>query len=639
MLKKTLIGVLSVAFLSALLIAGINFNMTKAVDYSSSGTPVGGIIWENTTWTLENSPYIITDTVQIPEGVMLTIEPGVTVISTGVRDMFLLQGRIEAHGTNSNKIVFDGGGNSNFFYAYGSAETPAYVILSYCKIKNGRSLVPTNGYDRLNLTHSEIIDVREPSSPHAPAFVKYNLFKDWCSFVVGTSGGSDKIYIMNNLFLGRSSFSDEYYTVKGIGYGLVVKYNTFLKNNQVLQVYPDAKSVEIDATENYWGTNDTDAIDSMIYDKKDDIRCAGFIEYLPILTEPHPDTPTLPLTVNFTYSPSVVYAYGAVTFNATASFGPYSSIANYTWDFGDGNITTTLSPAVKHTYTIPDSYNVTLTVTDEFRFQNSIVTSITVLEDDVPPMIGIASRIPEGDVEPSQEVRILVNVTDFESGVKNLTLSCLNIDKPVSNFTTVKDLNVTLCLHRTTYYYKDPVSGDVTITYPNGTAFRGEFILYIRHITEGMSTTAWIAIDGFTKFYLSPPVFQFGPGNYTIGISSLSTADGYIIESSWQVFPSVQVEAKDDSMIWIDLLMTFNSTTGLYEATIPGQPADTLVRYEITAYDNAGNHKVEDNSGQYYVYTVIPEFTSTIILPLFTLTTLIATVLLKKKRKTKLQLP
>jgi parallel beta-helix repeat protein len=37
--------------------------------------------------------------------------------------------------------------------------------------------------------------------------------------------------------------------------------------------------------------------------------------------------------------------------------------------------------------------------------------------------------------------------------------------------------------------------------------------------------------------------------------------------------------------------------------------------------------------------TIIPEFPSTIILPLFTLTTLIATILLKKKRKTKPQLP
>jgi len=119
------------------------------------------------------------------------------------------------------------------------------------------------------------------------------------------------------------------------------------------------------------------------------------------------------------------------------------------------------------------------------------------------------------------------------------------LNKPVSNFTTVNDLNITLALHRTTYYYKDPVSGNVTITYLNGTAFRGAFILYILHLTkEAMSTTAGIAIDGFTEFYLSPPVFQFGPGNYAIGISSLSTADGYIIESRWRVFPSVQVEVK-----------------------------------------------------------------------------------------------
>jgi len=119
------------------------------------------------------------------------------------------------------------------------------------------------------------------------------------------------------------------------------------------------------------------------------------------------------------------------------------------------------------------------------------------------------------------------------------------LNGPASNFTNIQDLQITFTTSRTTYYYKDPVSGNVTITYLNGTAFRGAFILYIRHITdEVMSTTAEIAIDGFTKFYLSPPVFRFGPGNYTIGISSLSTADGYIIESRWRVFPSVQVEAK-----------------------------------------------------------------------------------------------
>ena len=134
---------------------------------------------------------------------------------------------------------------------------------------------------------------------------------------------------------------------------------------------------------------------------------------------------------------------------------------------------------------------------------------------------------------------------ELSQGYADLLFHYNLLNKPASNFTTIKDLNITLILHHTTYYYQDPVSGNVTITYLNGTMFEGSFILYIRHLTkETMSTTASILISGFTEFYLSPPVFRFGPGNYTIGISSLSTTDGYIIESRWQVFPSVQVEAK-----------------------------------------------------------------------------------------------
>jgi len=135
--------------------------------------------------------------------------------------------------------------------------------------------------------------------------------------------------------------------------------------------------------------------------------------------------------------------------------------------------------------------------------------------------------------------------TDLLREYEDLLFHYNLLNKPTSSFTTVKDLNITLTIDRTTYYYEDPVSGNITMTYLNGTAFRGAFILYIQHLTkEAMSTTAEIAIDGFTRFYLSPPVFRFGPGNYTIGISSLSTVNGYIIETRWQVFPSVQVEAK-----------------------------------------------------------------------------------------------
>lgn len=141
---------------------------------------------------------------------------------------------------------------------------------------------------------------------------------------------------------------------------------------------------------------------------------------------------------------------------------------------------------------------------------HQILTGIRL--DKTVPTIGIPSRIPEGNVESDQEVRVLVNVTDFLSGVKDVTLS--------------HNLN--------------------------------------------------------------------------------------------------------EAAVWVDLPMTLNSTTGIYEATIPGQPADTLVRYKTTAYDNAGNYRVEDKDGEYYVYSVIPEFTPTIILPLF-LTATLALIIFTRK--------
>ena len=43
-----------------------------------AGTDVFGLIWKNTTWTLENSPYCVTQNIIVLEGVTLTIEPGVS---------------------------------------------------------------------------------------------------------------------------------------------------------------------------------------------------------------------------------------------------------------------------------------------------------------------------------------------------------------------------------------------------------------------------------------------------------------------------------------------------------------------------------------------------------------------------------
>ncbi len=88
------------------------------------------------------------------------------------------------------------------------------------------------------------------------------------------------------------------------------------------------------------------------------------------------------------------------------------------------------------------------------------------------------------------------------------------------------------------------------------------------------------------------------------------------------------------SDIGIEFSMTLNQTSGLYEFAIPGQEAGTLMKYRITAYDNAGNIAVNDNAGQYYVYTVIPEFPSLVLMPFLMIVGLSAiTVLVHERHK------
>jgi hypothetical protein len=87
------------------------------------------------------------------------------------------------------------------------------------------------------------------------------------------------------------------------------------------------------------------------------------------------------------------------------------------------------------------------------------------------------------------------------------------------------------------------------------------------------------------------------------------------------------------SAIGLEVSMTLNQTCGLYESIILGQEAITLLKYQIIAYDNAGNIATNDNAGQYYVYTVIPEFPSSLILPLFFMAILFSAIIYKKRRQ------
>lgn len=81
----------------------------------------------------------------------------------------------------------------------------------------------------------------------------------------------------------------------------------------------------------------------------------------------------------FSYSPSSpVEIGGPVTFDASDSYDTDGNIAEYEWNFGDGNTTTTSNPEIIHNYTDLGTFIVTLTVYDDDSPPNHAVVTDSV---------------------------------------------------------------------------------------------------------------------------------------------------------------------------------------------------------------------------------------------------------------------
>jgi hypothetical protein len=70
------------------------------------GTYVEGIISSDTTWTKANSPYLISNTIQIPNSITLTIEPGTQIFRDVDDTGLLVKGSLVANGTSTDRITF-----------------------------------------------------------------------------------------------------------------------------------------------------------------------------------------------------------------------------------------------------------------------------------------------------------------------------------------------------------------------------------------------------------------------------------------------------------------------------------------------------------------------------------------------------
>lgn len=212
------------------------------ITFAHAQTNVSGGIFTNTTWTLANSPYIVTDTVVVFPNVTLTIQPGVTVQFNPTK-FIQVRGSLKAMGTVSDTIRFTSNaatpapGDWNGIRIINQADS---VNLNYCSFQYAQTaIVQGSGVDGLKICKNSLF----AHNKIGIGFTDMNVTVDSCYFK-HDSVGIDQVYridhstfihndegisrgyvIANSLFCGNS--------VYGIGYVFTQLTNCTITNNDV----------------------------------------------------------------------------------------------------------------------------------------------------------------------------------------------------------------------------------------------------------------------------------------------------------------------------------------------------------------------------------------------------------------------
>ena len=140
---------ISISFLKKLLTV-----LFIILTYGYGQTNVSGVISSNTTWTLANSPYVVTGNILVSEGVTLTIEPGV-VVKFDSEKVMQIRGELIAQGTSDSKITFTSNASSpaagdwEYLTFYDESTDATYndniytggSILQYCIVEYAKAFI------------------------------------------------------------------------------------------------------------------------------------------------------------------------------------------------------------------------------------------------------------------------------------------------------------------------------------------------------------------------------------------------------------------------------------------------------------------------------------------------------------------
>jgi hypothetical protein len=259
-----------------------------------SCTTLTGVMSSSATYS--SGAYCVSGTLQVPGGVTATFNGGTTIADGTI----VVQGTLNLNGTLGSASTEVNVINVAIQPA-GTTTSTHQISIAGSVITGGTLYAPTGNaiYGSFSLTNSIISNLQSYMYlwyPIGSNQITGNSFN-------GSGGISYGIDFRNSSVIGLSinnnyfaSWTGPYAIENWVQYGsgsVSVQNNTFATTSSVALMLPAGyTSVVLNAPNNYWGTTNLTTIQSMIYDKTNDVTSGGYVTYQPILTSPAVGTPT-----------------------------------------------------------------------------------------------------------------------------------------------------------------------------------------------------------------------------------------------------------------------------------------------------------------------------------------------------------
>jgi parallel beta-helix repeat protein len=413
------------------------------------------------------------------------------------------------------------------------------------------------------------------------------------NIISNPTGASLELSCADNTFF-HNNFINNQVQVDSVNYGNHTKWdNGYLSGgnywSDYQKAYPDAAEI------------DNSGIWNIPY------RMGGANDSYPLMNPWK--RPIYPIA-NFDYSPAKPVVNEQVMFNASASYAPEGHIADYQWNFGDGNITTVSNSTLIHSYVKPGDYNITLTVTDNATLTDSIIKTLPVTKR----ISNLSIRATPAKVEIRQSVIINGNLSiegEPPSTAENIGINytmqgeaswstLMNVNSSLSGFYQYNWTSSSIGVYMLRAFWNGNAntnstysaviavnitkeSSTLTITATPTTVVIGASILITGKLTpsveiENITITYGLYFNGTLTWHLLTTVQTDPNGNYSWVWTTTTMGDFYKVKASWP---------------GDDLTYGSNSTTGFI--TISGLPSSITINVDKETVTVGSNITISGN--------------------------------------------